>query len=73
MKESVGHKRTSIDLLKEVVSLRDTNAKLLAALKAAGELWCWLPFDSGADIQEVSQRIAKLQRVAIVEAEKGQN
>ncbi len=35
MKESVGHKRTSIDLLKEIVSLRDTNAKLLAALEQA--------------------------------------
>ncbi|KKK92997.1 hypothetical protein LCGC14_2697250 [marine sediment metagenome] len=42
--------------------------ELLKALKAAGELWGYLPFDSGADIQEVAQRVAKLQRTAIEEA-----
>ncbi len=41
---------------------------LLEALEAAGDLWGYLPFDSGADIQEVAQRVAKLQRAAILAA-----
>ncbi len=42
--------------------------EMLKALKAGGELWSYLPFDSGADIQEVAQRVAKLQRAAIEKA-----
>jgi len=45
--------------------------KLLAALKALEELWGWMPFDSGADIQETAERLAKQAREAIREA-KGQ-
>ena len=47
-----------------------TISELLKALKAAGELWSWLPFDSGDDIQRVANRVAKLQRDAIEEAKK---
>ncbi|MEE9149947.1 MAG: hypothetical protein V3U27_21425 [Candidatus Tectomicrobia bacterium] len=54
----------------EETDLRATNEKLLAALEAAGELWGYLPFDSGADVQEVAQRVATLQRAAIQEARK---
>lgn len=34
MTESVGRKRNAVDLLKEVVSLREANSRLLAALEA---------------------------------------
>ena len=58
----------SPDVARALAQLMASAPKLLKALKAAGELWGYLPFDSGADIQEVAQRVAKLQRTAIEEA-----
>ena len=54
--------------LNEIRRLETVNTKLLEALEAGNELWGWLPFDSGEDIQQAAKKVRIIQQAALAEA-----
>ena len=59
------------NLEQRILQLETVNADLLKALEAGDELWAMLPFDSGADIAEIAERVRETQYTAIDRAKEG--